>query len=337
LTSGPTESHWAEGLSVNTLASLCDQKFSSNALALALTTGTKALSPETLFNGRYDLLRYLARDDSRSKWQAMTAKDPKIDRDACIQNLWELIQGDSLLEELHHSAEHHRWVLFHWFLERYNPARARSIWMQKTLPPAVAFFIRHIHYSLFFAMLALTFLLTPTTVGWLPVAFAVAAPWVCTVALQWEAFRKAGPRMAPFIAAYSLIPRLAGTALVGILFLLSNQQVSKFILGRTSHWTVAVMAVAFSTLYVVLEMSQRIHPSLRWPTLLQKAFVIVTTGASYALALALTGMPAIRLVAAEANPQPATLGQIVLVAAIILTIGLVVNVIWSEDPVTKPF
>lgn len=327
------EDQWAKKLAVDTLVALCHQKFSEDALTKVMRA--KGPSPEAVFNGRYVLLKYLTQDDSRSKWQAITSKDPKIDRDACIQGLWELIQDDPRLEELHNSAEYHRWVLFHWFLERYDPGRARAVWMPPTRPSATARLVRHIHFPLFLVMVALAVVMTQTALGWQPVAWAVPVVWGGAVFLQWWFFRKAGPRMAPFIAASSLIPRLGGTVLVGFLFLLSNQPVSRHVLGPDSHRTVACVALVFSTIYLMLEISRRVHPSLRFAVLLERAFVIVSTGASYALALAIAGLPAIRLAAQETNPRPAGLAQVVLIASIILTIGLVVNVIWSEDPVTK--
>ena len=328
------ERPWSLGLSDEALVSLCQQSFSPEALTA--TTGGKPLTEESLFNGRYELLRFLASNDSGLKWQAVIAMDREIDRDACIQTLWELVRNDPRLEAQRHSAEYHRWYFFRWFLERYDLARARTVWTKESLGRGLAGSIRYCQYILLLAVVGLAALLTPAAFGWFVVGSMVASLIVCGVVLQWLGFRQAGSRMAPFIAAYSLIPRLAGTVLVGFLFLLSNQQLSRFVLGRRSYWKLVLTVVALSTLYVVLEMSRRVHPVPKLPTLFGRAVAVVSTGAAYALALALTGMPAIRFVAAEASPKLFTFGQTCAVAAIILTIGLVLNVIWSEDPVTKP-
>jgi hypothetical protein len=88
---------------------------------------------------------------------------------------------------------------------------------------------------------------------------------------------------------------------------------------------------------MALEMARRIRPiaNKRWFVL--KWFDVMATGTSHALAATMIGMP---LITANIKPDgclaPLDLEKAFFVAAVVLAIGFIANIIWEEKPVTEP-
>jgi hypothetical protein len=137
------------------------------------------------------------------------------------------------------------------------------------------------------------------------------------------------------LAGQSLVPRLAAASVVGLVILASSEELLGFVVGGASMWRAALLLTA-SLGYLLLEMARRIHPLPRARRLLRLGFDVSSTALAHAVAIAVCAERALRSILDPQRVEVLSAWQLLNVAAFLLAIGLIVDLIWAEEPVTQP-
>ncbi|MBI2841708.1 MAG: hypothetical protein HYX75_25620 [Acidobacteria bacterium] len=274
---------------------------------------TRTLDKESVFHFRYELLRRLAREGEHLLWQVIR-DDHHRDRHEIVWALWEILKSDPLLKQHHHSVVGHRRIMFGWFVEHYDVPRARAIY-------ASGWPVRHFHWFLLALLLANLFTLSA---WWLALlSYGIS----CMLFLV-----KGRPsQISPIESVQSLVPRLAGAVAVGYLFLVASDSFTKY-LSEQSRWRVGSACLGIAALYLVLEMGHRLRPMPRLGVVLSRALDTLCIGACHAIALVIISS---RFLSTIVDGQ-VSMSLSLVWAAVVLLIGLVLNVFWAEEPVTRP-
>lgn len=282
----------------------------------------------------YTLFRFLVDDrKGRNKWQALRSGEP-LDRDALVVSAWKELETKSAIEVQYHSLEYHRLWLFDWLLRRYDVRRARSVvggrwWAQKA------------HFLLLGAVLAVFVLRRLQWLGshqtfWSLVLCGTA--YAAVLILLARSFKaRLSDRLEAFaVATHSLIPRLAGAGAVGLVILASSQELLKVVIGTNWWWLLGLLLAGYG--YLLLEMAHRVHPAPPLSRLLFHGTDIAATALAHSMMLALLAEGALRKVLLNngESHSPLDWSQSLSVVVFVFSIGLVVNLIWAEQPVTEP-
>lgn len=298
------------------------------------------------FHVAYGLLKLLS-DDRRSRaiWAALVEQGRTApERPRAVLGLWRLFEtregGHDYLKQWHRSLAYHRRYFFDWFLTRYELARARAV-----LAKCGSSLVGRIHFLLLGAML----LLAGASTSWPVLAppflgdwrsrvslLAVAAVYALAAGAQVLCFHGSPlTRTERWIrAGQSLVPRLGAASVVGLVILASSEELFGFVLWGASWWRTGVLLAA-SFVYLLLEMSHRIQPLPGPRRLVRLSLDVLATALAHGLAIGLCAERALRSIPATV-PPPLNFLQLVNVAAFLLAIGLIVNLIWAEEPVTQP-
>jgi hypothetical protein len=289
---------------------------------------------------RYALFKLLVQEkEGRLRWQALKEHEPGKfwDTDSQVVDLWKKVEADCPEKDLaagHWSVIYHRVWLFEWLLRRYDVRRARSVvgggrWAANA----------HL-----FVLAAVVAVFVVRCVGWFGAyqtqwaALLTAVAYAAALAGLTKVFHNRLPDRleALAVATHSLIPRLAGAGAVGLLFVASSEELLPVILSTKWWWLLGLLAASYG--YLLLEMARRIHPLPRLPRLLLHGADLAATGLTHSLALTLLAEGALRKVLAGNGGSYPPLGwrESVSVVVFVFSIGLVVNLIWAEQPVTEP-
>lgn len=285
----------------------------------------------------YERFKFLVHDKKgRSKWQALRAEDHALDRDDLVVRVWkelETAHQQAIVDE-YHSLEYHRHWLFEWLLGRYDIRRSRRVvgggaWDQNAhflLLAAIlgAFSLRRFegldpHQTLFALLLCgVAYLLTLT---WLTRTFHPQ------LSDRLEALT---------LATHSLVPRLAGASAVGLVILASSQELLNVVVSTNWWWLPCLFLAGYG--YLLLEMARRVHPLPRLRRLALHGADIAATALAHSMTLTLLAEGALRKVLDDTGGShgPLSWSQSLSVVVFVFTIGLVVNLIWTEQPVTEP-
>ena len=279
----------------------------------------------------YAFFRFLVDDSMSPKWQALR-EDKKLDRDDLVVRVWRELETTHQTEvkNQYHSLEYHRLWLFDWLLRRYDIRRAREVvgggkwWVQN----AHLFLLGGVVAVL--ALRQLEWLGADKTWGALLFCgFAYAAVLVVlAIAFSPDGFE------AFAMATHSLIPRLAGAGAVGLVILASSGELLTAVLDTKPWWLLGLLIAGYG--YLLLEMARRIHPLPRARRLILHGFDVATTAFAHSMTLALLAEGGLRRVLADPAGKPFSLWQSLSVVVFVFSIGLVVNLIWAEQPVTEP-
>lgn len=301
----------------------------------------------------YDWWRFLAkRQDpmTRAMWQGLRDRkgSPEKSRDAHMLELWRKLrelppdakpngarQGaeQSFLDQRKHSRRYHEDLMFGWFLARYDVYRALQCfstelsWVRRRI-------IGWMGASVFAAVLLglLCWVFGPHAAGatWPWRLASVASIYGIYVgALMWAGSLRWPP------AVQALIPRLMGTAAVGFLFLLNTEApFREWLLPESGKWYGPALLFVAAWLYLILEIVRRVDPD---PTIwerVNRSSRVLLMGAAHSSALFVVLGPELPLRhAAGQRLVPFEVAGLVL---FVLAVGLVLNVIWAEEPVTEP-
>jgi hypothetical protein len=138
-----------------------------------------------------------------------------------------------------------------------------------------------------------------------------------------------------------LFPRLAAGVAIGYLFLVSAPHLVQVAAGETASAAAAAagLLVAATFGYTVFHVSRRVHPGLRpWP-LARRSTPLVALGGAYALLGLALFSPLFGLEefhGAAASVPDLDLLQRLLLAAVALGLGMVLELAWEEKPLTEP-
>lgn len=286
---------------------------------LALTGDQEKVTANEL---RYQLMRFLV-DEQRSRVKVQALADPRngFDLDESVLQLWlKLNSVNDWVTQEHKSKTYHERRLVAWFLDRYALSQARRVYTQ-----SIALYEGLQFVPLAGTSVALFLILSRDRIGW---SFAAVLIAYAAAILVWKV---SGYSALDFVQ--SLVPRLAGTAAAGAALLLSAAELLKFLhKGMSVYASLALLA--FAALYLVLEIEQRVRPRLRRRELTNRVVNVVVLALSHAAAIVIALLPAIRFV--RGGSESFSWVQLVAVTSAVFTGGLVLNVIWAEEPVTRP-
>jgi hypothetical protein len=302
-----------------------------------------AEASETVHHFAYALLKLLG-DDRRSRphWAALAEPGGStLERPDVVLQLWRLFEteeGRAYLRRHQRSVAYHRRRFFEWFLGGYDLRHARGILLARDRTA-----IRTIHFLLLAGMLAVAALhlgVPAAAAGGRRQAWTLAlvpAVYLAVVLVQVMSFRSDGLTAAErwILAGQSLVPRLAAASVVGLVLLASSEELLAFVVRGASPWRAAVLLAA-SFVYLLLEMARRIHPLPRPRRLLRLGSDVAATAFAHGLAIAVCAERPLRSILDPPRMQVLSPWQLLNVAAFLLAIGLIVNLIWAEEPVTQP-
>lgn len=285
----------------------------------------------------YSRFKFLVHDKKgRALWQALHADAPGLDRNDLVLRVWNELATThpEAITEQYHSLAYHRHWLFEWLLRRYDVRRSREVvaggsWQHNAhllLLAAVAGA---------FALRRLEGLGSQQTLGAL---LLCGAAYVVVLAWLTHTFH---PRLsdrleALTLATHSLVPRLAGASAVGLVILTSSQELLKVVVATNWWWLPCLLLAGYG--YLLLEMARRVHPLPRLRRLALHGFDVAATALAHSMTLTLLAEGALRKVLLNDGGSygPLTWCQSLSVVVFVFTIGLVVNLIWTEQPVTEP-
>ncbi len=281
----------------------------------------------------YEILSFLVGDRN---WRALKASQKSIDRDELALKVWSHLEAEhqAAIEQQYQSLEYHRRLLFDWLLGRYDLRRARRA-------VAKGGWAANAHLVLAVAMLS-AFVLHHAnafgdhrTLG----AIVLCAVFYGGVAAALTASFRAKLGSAPealAVALHSLVPRLAGAGAVGLVILASSGELLRVVVSTRPWWLVGLVLAGYA--YLLLEMARRVHPFPPPRRLALHGLDVAATALAHSTALALLAEGSLRKVLAggEGSHGPFSWSQSAAVAVFVFTIGLVVNLIWAEKPVTEP-
>ncbi len=271
----------------------------------------------------------------RARWHARS-KDGTLDRNAEALQAWSKLEtfGDEI-EKQYHSLAYHRLWLFDWLLRRYDVRRARSV------VGGGGWVARNAHVLLLIAV-AMVYvarrckLFGDLQTQWTLVCCGTA--YMAVLFLLVYAFREKlqDRREAIAVATHSLIPRLAAAAVVGLLFLASSLELLLVVLDTRVWWLFGLLFAVCG--YLLLEMSRRIHPLPPLRRLALHALDIAATAFAHSLTLTLLAEGVLRKLLYVSGRSHSLFGwsESFSLVVFVFSIGLVVNLIWAEQPVTEP-
>ncbi len=255
---------------------------------------------------------------SKAFWE----KYSNISRDEHLLNITNSINNGKLIfvkDELNDKQSIITWAyyqdhFFYWFLRRYRLDYARQVYGFCSdgawLVPMI---------MLLFPLLGL----------WM---FSSGVAWLLPVAGYFMILLMMHCCGVPWLnAIQSLIPRLAATALVGFLFLLTADSVVEQVLKPPPCLLLfySAVVVLISTGYLMLEIAHRLEHGVPQTSLMKRAGMVVVTGFSHSTLIVLLGYPLLTAI----EPDFSTL---LLLVSINMGIGIILNNVWEENPVTEP-
>ncbi len=297
----------------------------------------------SVFTMSYGLLKFLS-DERRSQlhWAALSERAKlSLTSSEIVLRLWKLFEGEeghAYLTENHRSSWYHRSLLFEWFLGRYDLGGGRRILLERD-----SFLIRNVHFLLFATMVVVALLHLRSPILSAPIAdghqpwtpLLVLVIYLVALLVQVLSFHRKSPtRMERWVlSAQSLVPRLAAASFAGVVVLASSEELLGFVLRGASVYRLAVLLSA-SFVYLLLEIARRTHPLPGPNHLLRLGCDVFFTALAHSLAITVCIERALRSILGQ--PGRMQLDQLANVAAFLLVIGLIVNLIWADEPVTKP-
>ncbi|MFW6012341.1 MAG: hypothetical protein ACOC7L_00085 [Acidobacteriota bacterium] len=271
------------------------------------------------------------------------------DRDRYVETLWQRLEGCPAHSDFRTYLDGHlgarayyRERIFEWFLRRFNPRAAFRI--GKSRVSAGLFYT----VLLVFGVLASALL-----VGRQPVALVVASLGLPSSAENWCRIGGGLGFLASFLvvarcmtgmswasSARVLFPRLGAAVAIGYVFLAGAPQLVRVIAQESDVSALALTAVLVggTLVYTVFHVYRRVHPPLRLPSLLGRAAVLVSLGASYAALGTAVFLPLLTYEPFHDDPglHRLTVPQTLLLGSVALVLGMALELAWEEKPLTEP-
>ena len=313
---------------------------------------------------KHGLLRWAvsAQPDAARQWEAVAAHDGSVqdrgapgprrlgDRDHFVEKLWSNFETEANHDDFQalirawDAADHYRRSLAAWFLQRY--ALPSALRVAGGTPPA--------RRAAGLLLLVPTFLVTAlacAVIGRFGLHLsrcwsAAVASLLCLFLLRWLV---PPLRRLPFATAAGLmIPRLAATVAIGYLFLASVPDLARLLLRAGADpdtqrylWIASVAVGLALTVYLLLHVERKVVPRPRSGELAKRAGLVLLLGLHHATLGLLVAAPVIfnsRLLdpgGVEKLP-PASPAVLVVTLFLALAIGVVLETMWQDKPLTEP-
>ena len=299
-------------------------------------------------NAMIEWLRWIQCDShlARMKWICFVEGNENLekteklsDRDGYVAEFFNVCQKDEYLKEYSKrfwsNWSYYQNHFFYWFLNRYN------------LPFAIGTFSG----SRLLQWLPVYGSIVATALVWFFIYFSWFNPrpfanlaYVLFVMLIGYAWGLARLQALPgFKLLHAMVPRLAGTTAIGYLYLLSVPQFLAYLCRQGAdvglQWGTGAVILLLVFVFTCIQIQKRVKPDLTLPRLGGRAFQMIVIAMAYSS----TGLCLTRgFLFQNALPTGGfdDLGpgasQLFLVAVISLAIGVVLQLVWEEKPVTEP-
>lgn len=263
------------------------------------------------------------------------------DRDGYTIRLWHSMNEDSGVNQLAKAQVHPKittWSyyerhFFNWFLERFNVVDARQVFNKRWIS-------RYIHLPLSFTTIVLVgvyfgFSSSQPSCYWSLALLCIILAFILGNVFAW---------IKPVFYLQSLMPRLAVTIGIGYLFLFSASGLVTAIyynqLNLERQVGIALALVILVLLYMVQIIQRRVQPQLKfWQSFVRSLHLMIMAIAYSAIGL-LISAPILfdpLFIGSTVCRAPAPrAGYLLITAAIALAIGVALQLVWEDKPVTEP-
>jgi len=318
----------------------------SNALKLelaksALVGGCFPNGNTALRDRFHDWLRWIQSDDPTAVtwWHWINEqREPGLQRDEYISRLWQSINDpngvnrpakEQVTNEITAWSFYER-HFFNWFLNRYNTVDARRVFNDNRLN-------RYVH-------LPVSLLAMGIVAGFFGWACQTRCAWLCAALLIGLVFLL-GNLAAGIQPAYylqSLIPRMAVTTGLGYLFLFSASGLVAAIYYNTlplaAQIIISFALMLFVLIYMIQVIQRRVVPRLNFWQACKRSFHLLWLGLAYSAIGLLVSAPVLFSSYFDksftSHPAPE---KLLVTATIVLAIGVALQLVWDDKPVTEPF
>jgi len=264
--------------------------------------------------------------------------DPDIpSRDEYVSKLWQTMNDSNhpnhraktqVSDELTSWSYYER-HFFNWFLSRYNVVDARRVFNQSWISRYV-----HLPVSLLTLGAAIGFFGFGCQSGceWMVAALASMLVFVLGNLAAW---------IEPSYYLQSLMPRMAVTTGLGYLFLFSGSGLVAAIYKNSLPWqgqmAITIGLVLVVSIYMVQVIQRRVVPRLNFWHAGGRALHLLCLGIAYSAIGLLVSAPILfSPLFDETFTNAPTWGALVITAAIALAIGVALQLVWDDKPVTEP-
>lgn len=286
-------------------------------------------------NRLYGLFKLLSNDEKgRAAWHRLATEDPRLDRDQVVLDLWNVLEtyDPQHAQRIGSSAAYHRAWLFDLFLGHYDLRRSSRTagaggWLVN-FPVGLL-----VTVGALFILRRMPQTVTIPAWAWVLAVAAVYAAIVVPLAIQFRRRLSSGAE-ATILALQSLVPRLAGAAAVGLVILASSEELLELVIEVRWPWLLLPLLGGF--LYLVIEMARRVHPLPPLRRLALHGLDVWLIGLCHALALTLVAERGLRKILDAGGVGPFAWQAALSVTVFLFAIGLIVNLIWAEQPITEP-
>lgn len=297
-----------------------------------------------------DWLRWVQSDDpgalawwhwihqNKPEGETNNPNEPSIkNRDEYVMALWHTINDENgknltvkeeIVEKLTHWSYYQN-HFFNWFLNRFDIVRAREVFSHNP-------FSRFVHIFLSVPILLLLFLYFGNQLFswcWIGALIAILL-FLCSFTLRYENIE---------YYFQSLMPRLAVTIGMGYLFILSTDKLVTLINSDVLPWyekeIIGFALIIGVGIYMLIAIHRRGQPPMDWMKLVRRTGDIMLLGLTYsAIGLWITEPILLEIQKKEPGAQNLTFtyDALFLLAAVALAIGVLLQLVWEERPVTQP-
>lgn len=266
-------------------------------------------------------------------------------RDQYIIKLWHTINDKDTIQAVNRKAKEYvetkitTWSyfeqhFFNWFLGRFNVVDARQVFNKHWISRYI-----HLPVSLVTTALAIWYfgLSCNTSCDWLLSLLSIVLVFTLGNVFAW---------IKPAYYIQSLVPRLAVTTAIGYLFLFSANGLVTWIyknqLNLKQQVGIALTLVILVLFYMVQIIQRRVQPRLKvWPSFTRSLHLMLMAIAYSAVGLLISAPILfdplfISLADRSLSAPPAGYGYLLITAAIALAIGVALQLVWEDRPVTEP-
>lgn len=286
-------------------------------------------------------LRWIQSDTplARMRWSHFVRSGNNLlkDRDGYVSKYFEKVSEKPFF--LEHVEEHwcpweyYKNHFFYWFLNRYQIPLALTVF---TPGKGIGYF--HVWGSLLILALIPGYFLFSHAIPHAFLIFTLAIAGVIGTGVVLARVKRLPARYL----IHALVPRLAGTTAIGYLFLMSIPQ---FILdlyfnrfGSGIQVSAAVLLLILILVFILLHIHKRVRPELSFSEAFPRGIQLLAVAAAYSAIGLFFMYDLLFITIINSKPYPLPVGgsQLFLVAAISLAIGVLLQLIWEEKPVTEP-
>ena len=311
-----------------------------------VATKPLAANEDNDFNARkYTLLTTSTRDNDKRvprAWFKLQRTVPEVSRDDFVLRLFHAIDKryftriDSK-DHLHDTYAFFAEDVFRWLLRRYDIRRARAVLLADGVRGLLARLCVNANILLMLWVLTVAALVTLQWLQGYWILAALAFGYATAVIVPGLASEPEHGSHRFLAATMALVPRLAASVAIGALFLVTEVHVTQTLIAANATAPL-LFALAAVIGYLWLELAERIRPRGLRADVAGRVLVLVATGIAHSVSAVLVLAPYLQNLPVDEGTVTGTLGasDIFTLAGVLLSVGVLINVIWADEPVTAP-